>query len=52
MSHTGNKRPETIFGTFLCRFHILPALSEQNVPLSLLRISTQLNDHQTELKFQ
>ena len=29
----GNKSAGAIFGTFLCRFHILTALSEINIPL-------------------
>ena len=29
----GNKSSGAIFGTFICRFLISPALSEQNVPL-------------------
>ena len=29
----GNKSAGAIFGTFICRFHILTALSEINIPL-------------------
>ena len=32
----GNKSACAIFGTFICRFHILTALSEINVPLHMI----------------
>ena len=31
----GNKSAGAIFGTFICRFHILTALSEINTPLQV-----------------
>ena len=57
---TGNKSAGAIFGTFICRFDILTALSEINVPLQSVQnymifclfafkgILTVLN-HRTEL---
>ena len=45
MSLTGNKSPRTIFGTFICRFHISRALSESNVPLCKYVVTNVLAHH-------
>jgi hypothetical protein len=42
MFFTGNKSPKTIFGTFICQFHISPALSEKNIPLHEALVAKKL----------
>ena len=38
----GNKSEGAIFGTFICRFHILTALSEINIPLKEGNVRTDI----------
>ena len=43
MPFIGNKCSGAIFGTFVCRFHVSPALSEQNVPLTKVALIIKID---------